>query len=49
MFQNILLVEPDNKNAKEYLRLSKEKKMAMLKYENCIREADKKCYLLWEK
>ena len=49
MFQNILLVEPENKNAKEYLRLSKEKKMAMLKYENCIREADKKCYLLWEK
>ncbi len=49
MFQNILLVEPENKNAKEYLRLSKEKKLAMLKYENCIREADRKCYLLWEK
>lgn len=49
MFQNILLVEPENKNAKEYLRLSKEKKLAMLKYENCIREADKKCYLLWGK
>ena len=31
MFQNILLVEPENKNAKEYLRLSKEKKLAMLK------------------
>jgi tetratricopeptide (TPR) repeat protein len=49
MFQNILLVEPENKNAKEYLRLSKEKKIAMLKYENCIREMDKKCYLLWGK
>lgn len=49
MFQNILLVEPDNKNAKTYLRLSKEKKMAMLKYENCIKDADKKCHLLWEK
>lgn len=49
MFQNILLVEPENKNAKEYLRLSKEKKLAMIKYENCIKEADKKCYLLWEK
>lgn len=49
MFQNILLVEPENKNAKEYLRLSKEKRLAMIKYENCIKEADKKCYLLWEK
>lgn len=49
MFQNILLVDPENKNVKEYLRLSKEKKIAMLKYENCLRDADKKCYLLWEK
>ncbi|HNH06883.1 MAG TPA: hypothetical protein PK683_00165, partial [Leptospiraceae bacterium] len=47
LFQNVLLADPDNKNAKEYLRLSADKKTAMLKYEECLKTSDKKCHLLW--
>lgn len=45
-FENILLVEPDNRNAIEYLRLSKVKKEALDKLQKCQKESGAGCELL---
>jgi ABC-type uncharacterized transport system substrate-binding protein len=48
-FKKILAINPNEKNASEYLKLTVEKKESMKKFETCILENDKKCKLIWQK
>ncbi len=46
-FNKILAIDPSDKSALEYLKLSGEKKISMKKFENCIASNDRKCKLIW--
>jgi ABC-type uncharacterized transport system substrate-binding protein len=45
IFENILLIDPNNKKAKDFLRLSIEKKSALDKIMNCKNDKDNPCSL----
>ena len=45
-FKKILAIDPNDKNANEYLKLSIEKKLSMKKFEDCLRTNDSRCKLL---
>ncbi|MCE9501420.1 MAG: hypothetical protein K8R21_13115 [Leptospira sp.] len=49
IFKNILLIDAQDKYAKEYVVLSNTKKLAMEKFLFCIRTKDRNCSLLWKK
>jgi tetratricopeptide (TPR) repeat protein len=45
-FKKILAIDPNDKNANEYLKLSIEKKLSMKKFEDCLKTNDSRCKLL---
>ncbi|MCB1142121.1 MAG: hypothetical protein H7A24_09070 [Leptospiraceae bacterium] len=47
-FSNILLIDPNDRQAEEYRKISFNKKKGMEKYVECIRKNDKKCSLIWK-
>jgi ABC-type uncharacterized transport system substrate-binding protein len=47
-FTKILLIDPSNRQADEYKKLSINKKIGMKRYLECIKNNDKKCTLIWE-
>ncbi len=48
-FKKILAINPGDKNANEYLKLTSEKKESMKKFETCYEQNDKKCKLIWQR
>ncbi|MBE7411184.1 MAG: peptide ABC transporter substrate-binding protein [Leptospiraceae bacterium] len=49
IFDLVLLLFPENKEAQEYSRLSKKKDKALVDHLNCSEKKDKKCRFLWKK
>jgi len=49
IFEHIVLLFPENKEAMEYSRLSRKKEKALADHLNCSEQRDKKCLFLWKK
>lgn len=49
LFKKILLIEPNHKTSLEYLRLAGDKKIAMGRIKECLKNKNQNCYLLWSK
>ncbi|MDX1958609.1 MAG: ABC transporter substrate binding protein [Leptospiraceae bacterium] len=48
-FKKILAINPNDKTAQEYLKLTQDKKISMKKFEDCIDSNDTRCKLIWQK